>query len=29
MPYTRISAWPEVHQRQWCKKFEGINKEEL
>lgn len=21
---TRVSAWPEVHQRQWCKKFEEI-----
>jgi hypothetical protein len=24
---TRISAWPEVHIHQWCKKFEGIVKE--
>lgn len=21
---TRISAWPEVHMNNWCKKFEAI-----
>lgn len=27
LTWTRVSAWPEVHQHNWCRKFEGVEKE--